>query len=135
MRISDWSSDVCSSDLGLLERNRENLTGATPVLRRTLQEAVDNLDDLASVITGLDEFNRGWACAADGNYLNFVFPLTPELATVDITPGICDNVEAGSRGRTRSEERRVGKECVRPCSTRRSPTPYKTHQHTTPTHP
>src|SRR3546814_17002015 len=66
---------------------------ATPVLRRTLQEAVDNLDDLASVITGLDGFNRGWACAADGNYLNFVFPLTPELATVDINPGICDNVE------------------------------------------
>jgi len=86
---------------GLLERNRENLTGATPVLRRTLQEAVDNLDDLASVITGLDGFNRGWACAADGNYLNFVFPLTPELATVDINPGICDNVEEGSRGRTR----------------------------------
>src|SRR3546814_11956003 len=51
MRISDWSSDVCSSDLG--------------------------------------------------NYLNFVFPLTPELATVDINPGICDNVEEGSRGRTR----------------------------------
>src|SRR3546814_1255037 len=50
MRISDWSSDVCSSDL---------------------------------------------------NYLNFVFPLTPELATVDINPGICDNVEEGSRGRTR----------------------------------
>src|SRR3546814_16381169 len=52
---------------GLLERNRENLTGATPVLRRTLQEAVDNLDDLASVITGLDGFKRGWACAADGD--------------------------------------------------------------------
>lgn len=86
---------------GLLERNRENLTGATPVLRRTLQEAVDNLDDLASVITGLDAFNRGWACAADGNYLNFVFPLTPELATVDINPGICDNIEEGPRGRKR----------------------------------
>ncbi|HAS12547.1 MAG TPA: hypothetical protein DCS55_18870 [Acidimicrobiaceae bacterium] len=86
---------------GLLERNRENLTGATPVLRRTLQEAVDNLDDLASVITGLDGFNRGWACAADGNYLNFVFPLTPELATVDINPGLCDNIEDGPRGRKR----------------------------------
>lgn len=86
---------------GLLERNRENLTGATPVLRRTLQEAVDNLDDLASVLTGLDGFNRGWACAADGNYLNFVFPLTPELATVNVNPGICDNVEEGPRGRTR----------------------------------
>src|SRR3546814_7483368 len=113
MRISDWSSDVCSSDLGLLERNRENLTGATPVLRRTLQEAVDNLDDLASVITGLDGFNRGWACAADGNYLNFVFPLTPELATVDINPGICDNVEEGSRGRTRPTQVHVDRKSTR----------------------
>src|SRR3546814_9970165 len=39
---------------GPLERKRENHTGATPVLRRTLQEAVDNLDDLASVIPVLD---------------------------------------------------------------------------------
>lgn len=86
---------------GLLERNRQNLSEATPVLRRTLQEAVDNLDDLASTITGLEGFNRGWACAADGNYLNFVFPLTPELATVDVNPTMCDNVEEGPRGRAR----------------------------------
>src|SRR3546814_6076511 len=32
---------------GLLARNRENLTGATPVLRRPLQEAVHHLHDLA----------------------------------------------------------------------------------------
>lgn len=85
----------------LLQRNRDNLAAATPVLRRTLQEAVDNLDDLGSTIAGLPGFNRGWACASDGNYLNFVFPLTPEVATVDINPGRCDNLEEGPRGRAR----------------------------------
>src|SRR5690606_21561835 len=86
---------------GLLERNRHNLSEATPVLRRTLQEAVDNLDDLASTITGLDGFNRGWSCAADGNYLNFVSPLAPERATVVVKRTMCDNVEEGPRGRAR----------------------------------
>ena len=89
---------------GLLERNRENLASATPVLRRTLQEVVDHLDDVASTITGLPGFNRGWACASDGNYLNFVFPITPEAAVVDINSGMCDNVDEGPRGRSRPTE-------------------------------
>jgi virulence factor Mce-like protein len=86
---------------GLLERNRENLASATPIVRRTLQEVVDHLDDLESTITGLEGFNRGWACASDGNYLNFVFPLTPEAATVDFNADRCRNIEDGPRGRDR----------------------------------
>ena len=84
-----------------LSRNRDRLVGATPIVRDTLQEAVDNLDGLASVLTGLPGFNRGWACAADGNYLNFIFPLTPEFATVDVNPERCDNIEDGPAGRSR----------------------------------
>lgn len=86
---------------GTLARNRERLVGATPIIRETLQEAVDNLDELESVLTGLPGFNRGWACASDGNYLNFVFPLTPEFATVDVNPSRCDNIEDGPAGRSR----------------------------------
>src|SRR3546814_5744748 len=33
---------------GLLERNRENLTGATPVLRSTLQESFDSSEEHTS---------------------------------------------------------------------------------------
>ena len=90
-----------SSLAGTLARNRDRLVGATPTLRTTLQEAVDNLGGLASVITGLPGFNRGWACASDGNYLNFVFPLTPEVAGVDVNPQRCDNIEDGPAGRSR----------------------------------
>lgn len=92
---------------GTLQRNRDRLVGATPIIRTTLQEAVDNLDNLASVLTGLPGFNRGWACAADGNYLNFVFPLTPEFATVDVDPGRCDNLEDGPAGRSRPTQLRL----------------------------
>lgn len=84
-----------------LDRNRERLVRSTPVIQTTLQEVVDNLGALESSIIGLDGFNRGWACAADGNYLNFIFPLTPELTAVDLNPGKCDNVEDGPAGRTR----------------------------------
>src|SRR3546814_5455862 len=57
MRISDWSSDVCSSDLPLLDRAQPRLRqmlrrppGAEPgVVRRVEQEigAVRAVDDLA----------------------------------------------------------------------------------------
>lgn len=89
---------------GLLERNKDRLQRGTPVLRRTLGDVVAHLDEVASTITGLTGFNRGWACAADGHYLNFMFPLVPEAVNLDVNPGRCDNVEEGPRGRTRPTE-------------------------------
>lgn len=90
-----------SSLAELLDRNRERLVRSTPVIRTTLQEVVDNLAGLESSIVGLDGFNRGWACASDGNYLNFIFPLTPEITSLNLNPGKCDNVEEGPAGRKR----------------------------------
>jgi phospholipid/cholesterol/gamma-HCH transport system substrate-binding protein len=92
---------------GLLERNRDRLRRGTPVLRRTLDDVVAHLDELASTISGLPAFNRGWACAADGHYLNFMFPLAPEVTNIDLNPGRCDNVEEGPRGRKRPTEVQV----------------------------
>jgi phospholipid/cholesterol/gamma-HCH transport system substrate-binding protein len=91
----------------LLERNRERLQRSTPVLRRTLDDVVANLDDVVSAVQGIPAFNRGWACAADGHYLNFMFPLAPEAMNIDINPGRCDNVEEGPRGAERPTEVKV----------------------------
>jgi len=91
----------------LLERNRDRLQRSTPVLRRTLEDVVANLDDVIAAVRGLPAFNRGWACAADGHYLNFMFPLAPEAANIDLNPGRCDNVEEGPRGRKRPTEVQV----------------------------
>src|SRR3546814_14917704 len=92
MRISDWSSDVCSSDLEAFEeRHAARILAAFPCasLLRFGGEAV-----------GID---HGHAM----------------LALADTAPGIADLTKGqpALRG-IRSEERRVGKECVSTCRSR-----------------
>src|SRR3546814_3034018 len=79
MRISDWSSDVCSSDLPKL----------FPGIERDLK---DKLQD------------RGWLSPAGSKLA--------KRAT---------GVGQGKGKVVRSEERRVGKECVSTCRSRWSP--------------
>src|SRR3546814_9053065 len=83
MRISDWSSDVCSSDLPKLNSTSRS---AAPLFRSSVMLST-------SKAVGM--------------------PLPSK-----VTPA----VESGSR---RSEERRVGKECVSTCRYRWSPYHYK----------
>src|SRR3546814_11872125 len=95
MRISDWSSDVCSSDLGGgLERGL--------VLRRLFRFFV--------IFRGQD--------------VDFGLQrLAARLLLVDLRLiGRLDLLRRGLEGvRARSEERRVGKECVSTCRSRWSP--------------
>src|SRR3546814_15233684 len=100
MRISDWSSDVCSSDLvehvlrrcnenrDQLERVERRLIETTPLLERQLPELRDAVDRQRQRVTAL---------------------------TVAV----------------RSEERRVGKECVSTCRSRWSPDHYKKKNNST----
>src|SRR3546814_6879334 len=89
MRISDWSSDVCSSDLTISLAT----CGPDPSLRRwhSYQAA----------------FFWHWAGAGTGS--------AERMASTMAT------VSAGRSRLRRSEERRVGKECVSTCRTRWSP--------------
>src|SRR3546814_2155879 len=89
MRISDWSSDVCSSDL---ERQRQQ--------HRVLRIEAAHVDRAAAV-------GRQDRPVGDG--------LDDEMIAV--------RREQAARSGARSEERRVGKECVRKCSSRWSPYP------------
>src|SRR3546814_1249167 len=81
MRISDWSSDVCSSDLRLIRVYHD--------LKQKQAAAVGGFD-VVSV----------------GNRTR------PEDAHAGHHPALCH---------CRSEERRVGQECVRTCRSRWSP--------------
>src|SRR3546814_11612648 len=92
MRISDWSSDVCSSDLQDLQR--AGITGRQPQ-PRLLRHPVD---------VALAEHAR---------------EQRRPLRVAHLHPAV-----AG--GADRSEERRVGKECVSPCRSRWSPYHSKT---------
>src|SRR3546814_12841617 len=95
MRISDWSSDVCSSDL-------------VPFV------SVENMMDLVIEI-GTDTFLRELATYVEEDFRRWEhFDKTPRIASHS-AEGVIELMP------TRSEERRVGKECVSTCRSRCSP--------------
>src|SRR3546814_11664885 len=97
MRISDWSSDVCSSDL----RDPRGDAGARQ-------------SGLVTISHGERARVREISARAAIHQVDMVAQLM--LSTLP------DALEHLKETRTfRSEERRVGKECVRTCSTRWSP--------------
>src|SRR3546814_13226868 len=99
MRISDWSSDVCSSDLvlrhdhGRARRHRHVRPAPYRGLHR-LREAV-GIDYINSALVGAELGSAGIA---------YIFADAASFPVLD-----------------RSEERRVGKECVRKGRSRWSP--------------
>src|SRR3546814_15382447 len=101
MRISDWSSDVCSSDLEVDQpgkrRPRSLLLAAQHQLRQPLNALGLLVGDLRQGASGCDLGGR-------------------ELEGI-----VADMRYALHLSNTRSEERRVGKECVSTCSSRWSP--------------
>src|SRR3546814_15000959 len=103
MRISDWSSDVCSSDLGddIVE----------PVARRLAAAARDR--EVLDVVRKLVAHPCLHGVGAGGGTFNDAI-----AGAVDVVDVVAR--EAGE-GRRRSEERRVGKECVSSCRFRWSP--------------
>src|SRR3546814_19578143 len=103
MRISDWSSDVCSSDL----EDEDTWETYQDYRRRGIFDK-EFPEEKA-------EFWRD--CAAD-NVLDHVDPFLEEaLSAANVELDLCDT----SALRLRSEERRVGKECVRTCRSRGDP--------------
>src|SRR3546814_16585114 len=102
MRISDWSSDVCSSDL---DRQRGQQDGEQ---RQRVKPQVDPAPRCQPfVVQRIDQRNeRGGAKQAGEQGLSAV-------------PGGGDGKERNDE--ERSEERRVGKECVSTCRSRWSP--------------
>src|SRR3546814_12336868 len=112
MRISDWSSDVCSSDLAAVAR-------ALQELRDILREPRNDAD---MRLLHIDEQRPRPGIAAVGDrrigrrHALYRHRLDPVLVGVEVR-----EAEAAEAGRIRSEERRVGKECVSTCRSRWSP--------------
>src|SRR3546814_19853516 len=107
MRISDWSSDVCSSDLDLLRQvagqKAQTLSGFYG--RACQHQALHGF--ALQCIDGASHGQPGLA-RAGGAY-----------AEGDVVPQ--NLIQVVALARRRSEERRVGKECVRNCKSRCSP--------------
>src|SRR3546814_12472235 len=90
MRISDWSSDVCSSDLALVARIRHAVAIVVVRVGAELPAQASGCRPQIEGVVG------DWALAVD-------------------------EVKVVTTFETRSEERRVGKECVSTCRDRWSP--------------
>src|SRR3546814_11591403 len=94
MRISDWSSDVCSSDLQRRDGQRDPLERGFG--RERVGRKAPDRQRIVGAGIGVGEQRRDVAVAT--------------------------HAQPGERKmRDRSEERRVGKECVSTCRTRWSP--------------
>src|SRR3546814_12649308 len=104
MRISDWSSDVCSSDL--IEYIDETYNAER--LTRILSEVADIIGATILNIARQDYDPQGAS------------------VTMLISEGGHSEGSSGEGpGPRRSEERRVGKECVSTCRSRCSTDTYK----------
>src|SRR3546814_16647843 len=99
MRISDWSSDVCSSDLPAVSV-RKSLASSEHILSLIDGKPYKTLKRHLAV-NGLtpDEYRERYGLPKS-------YPLV---------------AKSYSEARRRSEERRVGKECVSTCRSRWSP--------------
>src|SRR3546814_12228690 len=107
MRISDWSSDVCSSDL--MERQQI----AVPVCRVRLMK---------DVLARRQHLRIGVAKAAHaGQHAEIMIERPVLLHQQNDVPDVFRR--ARTAWRLRSEERRVGKECGSTCRSRWWPYP------------
>src|SRR3546814_14871820 len=99
MRISDWSSDVCSSDL-------------------TGRAGRDGDPSAAIMFWGADDFARARQRLSEVDESR----QQSERQRLESLAGLVETAD-------KSEERRVGKECVSPCRSRWAPYHYKTNYH------
>src|SRR3546814_13083647 len=115
MRISDWSSDVCSSDLAGVPASvvQSNL----PVFEQ--QEKANRANDIARQHPAVGKWSadpRNAAAAADDyDVLGRMGAALKKRVVRDTTDFITGS---GFLDRMRSEERRVGTECVSTCISR-----------------
>src|SRR3546814_1429541 len=132
LRISDWSSDVCSSDLApridgyaiirwLIDRNE-----------RTGRPAEFVLSGCAGRVVCVNRRGRTLGIEAAGEpcgflgALRFLDPAHLDLGSIVLAPGIMAEGTAGKRpgaqtpaiADTKSKERSEGKECVITCRSR-----------------
>src|SRR3546814_14830401 len=110
MRISDWSSDVCSSDLRLTKKNIRQL-GDRSLLAWTA-EAARTSGVIDRLVVSTEDEEVAAAARAIGLEVPFMRPQALARDPAGVVQVALHALE------TRSEERRGGKECVITCRAR-----------------
>src|SRR3546814_14583094 len=102
LRISDWSSDVCSSDLSI----RHILAGSAPMDDEGFRHYLEN------------DYSGSLSAKAVGDVISRCRRIEAAF-NVDLSHG--SDIEHLVKRHGRSEERRVGTECVSPFRSRCAP--------------
>src|SRR3546814_15379853 len=126
MRISDWSSDVCSSDL--IDSTIVDNGGATSFVKGGTGTVVLTGANSHTGATNLTNGTLRVSSIGDGGVASGLGASSAASSNLIVEGGTLQYTGASAtrdRGFTlvRSEERRVGKECVRTCRSRGSPYP------------
>src|SRR3546814_13493562 len=120
MRISDWSSDVCSSDL----------SKAIPLTAAPLPPGAEFIFKLLLIFLAIFvivSVKLGHLvippCLVIGIVIAVMFPIIARLTAGGETAALVGKgaINRGTPSIARSEERRVGQECVSTCRSRGSP--------------
>src|SRR3546814_19202197 len=109
MRISDWSSDVCSSDLDAAK------------IAFTQFEQADNMTERQGALSVLSNGRSSERVAAFDIFYNRYHDNALVLDKWFQTQALASRDDTVDQIVERSEERRVGKECVSTCRSRWSP--------------
>src|SRR3546814_2824499 len=127
MRISDWSSDVCSSDLQAGNRTFVSDTANRLTDQRRDREHADTVR-LLGAISGLDRVSDHQFLErriADARHRrtgqNAMRDVSGDARGALVHQRLCRIAQGAARIDDRSDERRVGKECVSTCRSRWSP--------------
>src|SRR3546814_19477267 len=113
MRISDWSSDVCSSDLAVL----------VAIAFLCLILLFLRTDLSVALVAANSHSAKPWLYKFAGTWGNHEGSMLLWVTVLAVAGGAVALFERTLAQRTRSEERRVGKECVSTCRSRWSPYP------------
>src|SRR3546814_19201906 len=117
MRISDWSSDVCSSDLSLY-RCDDYAAARVPMLPVVAGKRETKKQMLIYTLLLLPlSIAPAWLGIAGWIYGTVALA----LSLVFVAAAVAVWFDDSDRSAKRSEERRVGKECVSTCRSRWSP--------------
>src|SRR3546814_14995153 len=125
MRISDWSSDVCSSDLWVSYRAGPHSTSDDPSKYRPADDWArfplgDPIDRLKRHLIGIGAWSEDEHQHTQKEYEAEVIA-AQKKAESHGTLATGQTSSVATMFEDRSEERRVGKECVSTCRTRWSP--------------